>query len=273
MKNTTRRMTALMIAVLILAMAPCAYADSRGSDSWLSFTYGGYVLIPSGFECMYSDACSDGGVSYSYYNWQLDMWISLTEDCSREYSEHTSTVIDNTYSYYLNTEPNVVNKYKSDHSLALSGYCGNSIYYIQHVIDHGTLYTLDISYPTDNRRSCDPLVDRITGSFSTTGSQRSSGSSSYCGAPGPADLDRIHANINYPNSSSMYLDRYVTATVTHRAVYCFRDPDRDIWRQGNYYTVYYGTEVTILAVSDGYACVIINSTNDAGWINMDYLSY
>lgn len=92
------------------------------------------------------------------------------------------------------------------------------------------------------------------------------------GKPSAADLDNIHANIKYPNSDFMYLDEYISATVTHRAVYCFRDPDHDIWRNGNYYTVTRGTQVTILAESMGYACVIIDGLHDAGWINVDYLS-
>ena len=59
--------------------------------------------------------------------------------------------------------------------------------------------------------------------------------------------------------------------VTHKEVYVFKDPDTDVWRRGNYFTVRYGTQVTILAKSQGYACVIFNDTNRAGWINLDYL--
>ena len=278
MKTTIRRSAALFVLLAILAMTPCAYADSIYSDRWHNCSAGGYILIPAGFEELYvEDNMPDGCVRYSYYNWDLDMWLSISEGTSWEYGAYMSDVIDSNYNYYVRIQPDIVNKYKSDHSFALTGYSGENIYYLQGVIDHSTYYYLEIYYPTANRRDCDRITERVLNSFSSTGSQRSYGSGSnqygFCGSPSAADLDRIHANVKYPNYSSMYLDHYVTATVTHRAVYCFRDPDRDIWRSGNYYTVTRGTEVTILATSQGYACVIINSTNDAGWINLDYLSY
>ncbi len=90
--------------------------------------------------------------------------------------------------------------------------------------------------------------------------------------PSAADLDAIRSDIKYPNYDWMYLDEYVSAEVTPRSVYCFKDPDSDIWRDGNVFIVYGGTEVTILAKSEGYSCVILTGTNYAGWINDSYLS-
>ena len=154
-------------------------------------------------------------------------------------------------------------------------YTGREMFYIQYVIDHGVLYTLEMRYPTANRKECDKIVANVTDSIHYTGSVVYTGGyrpQSRSRTPSSADLDRINACIKYPNYDFMYLDHYVTATVTHKAVYCFRDPDRDVWRDGNFYKVYKGTEVTILAESQGYACVIINGIGDAGWINLDYLS-
>ena len=97
-------------------------------------------------------------------------------------------------------------------------------------------------------------------------------SSSWSYGPSAYDLDRIGADVKYPNYDWMYLDSYISATVSRNAAYCFKDPDTDIWRDGNYFTVYRGTNVTILAKSEGYACVILDGTNLAGWINEDYLT-
>ena len=99
-------------------------------------------------------------------------------------------------------------------------------------------------------------------------------SASASGGAGPsaADLDEIRSDIKYPNYDWMYLNEYISAEVTPRSVYCFKDPDNDIWRDGNVFIVYGGTEVTILAKSEGYACVILTGTNYSGWINDAYLS-
>lgn len=93
----------------------------------------------------------------------------------------------------------------------------------------------------------------------------------YGVGPSSADLDAIHSDIKYPNYAWMYLDEYISAVVSPDSVYCFKDPDTDIWRKGNVYTVSAGTEVTILAKSEGYACVILTGTHNAGWIDEDYL--
>ena len=90
--------------------------------------------------------------------------------------------------------------------------------------------------------------------------------------PSATDLDAIRSDIKYPNYQWMYLDEYISAEVTAKSAYCFKDPDNDIWRDGNVFIVYRGTEVTIHAKSEGYACVILTGTNDAGWINEAYLS-
>ena len=91
--------------------------------------------------------------------------------------------------------------------------------------------------------------------------------------PSSSDLDAIHADIVYPSSDSMYLENYKIAVINRNAVYAFKDPmtKHDPMRKGNYYTVTRGTEVTVLAESSGYSCVIINETQTAGWINSNYL--
>ena len=95
--------------------------------------------------------------------------------------------------------------------------------------------------------------------------------------PSAADLDTINADIIYPHNAEMYLPFYKSAKVCpspgKTAVYAFKDPDNknDPMRSGNYYTVSRDTEVTVLAESLGYSCVIINDSQKAGWINSKYL--
>ncbi len=282
MKKIVRKIAAIVCILAILASFATAYADDRYSGGYLNFVNGGYIRIPSDFLVVASDAYELDNNFYDFYWLRQDMDIMLHEMNSSSYARHPKASIDSLYEAVVEGCTNIVNKYKSKTSFALSGYYNfdgsakSGIYYIEYVIDHGTLYTIEINYPTANRKKCDPVVDQVTKSFRSTGSKTGAGwqySPRYgSGTPGPADLDSINADIKYPNYSFMYLDHYVTATVTHKAVYCFKDPDRDIWRNGNYFTVYRGTEVTILAESQGYACVILNDSNRAGWINMDYLS-
>ncbi len=93
--------------------------------------------------------------------------------------------------------------------------------------------------------------------------------------PSAADLDAINANITYPRNEyylSEYITKYVQASGNRRAVYAFINPNNQIGlTEGNYFTVYNGTEVTVIAQSSGYACVIIPSMNRAAWINSIYL--
>ena len=84
-------------------------------------------------------------------------------------------------------------------------------------------------------------------------------------APSSADLDAIHADIEYPKSDSMYLPEYRTAITNRNDVYVFKKCE-STWNDGEYFTIAKNTEVTILAVSALYCCVIINETNQAGWV-------
>ena len=100
-------------------------------------------------------------------------------------------------------------------------------------------------------------------------------------APSAADLDAINADIVYPKSDSMYLPKYRTATVTPSngkySVYAFKDPtmSNDPMRDGNWFFAMRDTEVTVLAESSGYSCVILNldEGRTAGWINSKYLTF
>lgn len=96
------------------------------------------------------------------------------------------------------------------------------------------------------------------------------------GRPGPADLDAINTDVVYPARREYYLSEYVTkyvqASKNRSAVYAFIDPNKDnVMAEDNYYKVYNGTEVTVIAQSKGYACVIIPSMSRAGWINASFL--
>ena len=94
--------------------------------------------------------------------------------------------------------------------------------------------------------------------------------------PSAADLDEINTNIVYPRKDEYYLPEYVTKYVqadgNNKAVYAFINPSNRVgMKQGNYFKVYNGEKVTVLAEGGGYSCVIIVSTNKAAWINSDYL--
>ncbi len=99
--------------------------------------------------------------------------------------------------------------------------------------------------------------------------------------PSAADLDAIDADIVYPKEDEMYLQRYRTATVTPSSgkysVYAFKDPtmSNDPMREGNWFYAMRDTEVTVLAESSGYSCVILNldEGRTAGWINTKYLRF
>ena len=273
MKASICRIAAVICVIMMLASFCTASADWRDPDGWLNFNQGGFVCIPTKFAD-YSDYRNNySSGSYDFYYAGQQMWIWLSEEAIDP--KWQTEIINSYYSSCVSQEEDVVKKYKSEKSFAISGYTGREMFYIQYVIDHGVLYTLEMRYPTANRKECDKIVANVTDSIHYTGSVVYTGGyrpQSRSRTPSSADLDRINACIKYPNYDFMYLDHYVTATVTHKAVYCFRDPDRDVWRDGNFYKVYKGTEVTILAESQGYACVIINGIGDAGWINLDYLS-
>ncbi len=273
----TRMVSFILVIVVITSFTASSFADSYPySCSWpyscqyieedqiWYFNYGGYIVIPSDFYC---SGTSLDGCKTEFYNYGIDMQI-VVEETSWEGKQGEYTVLNESYDSYNREYPNAVYNVKTDNDFTLSGYIGSSIYYFQYTMDHGVLYSIAFYYPTKNRGTCDRIVERVTESFSTKGEYVPI---DFHRKPSRADLDFICADVKYPNYDFMYLDHYITTYVTHRAVYCFKDPDNDIWRKGNVFTVYYGTEVTILAESQGYACVIINGTRQAGWINCSYL--
>lgn len=267
MKNTARKfLSYFLVIIMIASMSGLAFADNQlRREHVFYFTYGGSVTVPGNFEYHYNPTFP---YRYDYYNENQEMLIILSEvnySCDR----HRFSIIEDTYDYYVRNNPNVVCERKTEDSFMLSGYINTDIYYIYYKIAHDVLYSLQFYYPMNNRSSCDRIVESVCNSFETSTLSWEPNWNSY---PSRADLDMIRANIKYPNYEFMYLDHYISTYVTHKAVYCFKDPDNDIWRKGNYFTVYYGTKVTILAESQGYACVILNDTLQAGWINCDYLN-
>lgn len=266
MKPLTKRMFSFaLIIVMVASLSVSAFADSYGNRDlvWL-FDFGGSITIPGDFQYNESERSQ---YEYNFYNERLNMLISVEED-NYDGDYRRFSVLNEAYDYYIQNYPRPVYNVKSNNDFTLSGYNSDNIYYIHYIMDHNVMYSVFFLYPTRNRSICDPIVERVERSLNTGISYWGYNPT---GKPSRADLDLIHADVKYPNYEFMYLDHYISTYVTHNAVYCFKDPDNDIWRKGNYFTVTYGTKVTILAESQGYACVILDDTLQAGWINCDYL--
>ena len=274
-----RKCTVLLLWLLIAALAfpGLAFAETLPEAGWMNFVNGGYICIPEWFD---GESCSGNPptqeYAYNYYDASREMLIMLIETPASVYDVPESRILAQEFDSVSASFPEPTYVARGGGWLVQSGYFGyqnDSVYYAKVILAHHTVYSIRFYYPTVNRRFCDAVVGDVCDSFSASGVKYTAPSvPSTASGPGPEDLDRIHANIKYPNYSFMYLDDYIVTTVTRRAAYVFRDPDRDIWRSGNYYTVTRGTSVTILAESEGYACVIVNDTQDAGWINCDYLA-
>ena len=264
-----KKISALLFAIMLIvsALPSVDAATSAIQSGWMNYSSGGYVYIPESFSLLTSRGASlSEGYVFEYYNANQQMQLVTGEYDVNSQGRNTNVILDN-YNRLIRTLPEAVYNDYTENEFTLSGYSGRNIYYIQYTKDHGTLYTIEFTYPITNRRVCDSYVENVCNSFSTTGSMMPEPAK-----PGPADLDVIRSDIKYPNYSWMYLDDYQSAVVSHKnAVYCFKDPDTDIWRKGNYFTVNNGTAVTILAKSEGYACVILNGSHKSGWINLDYL--
>lgn len=259
----------LILSILLAVNLPVFAADNASQSGWLNYQSGGSIFVPKSFSAtsLRGNSLSQGYV-YEYFNeWQQMTFKTGEYDISGHTGDYS--VLINYYDQLMQTLPKAVYNNISENTFSISGYSGDNIYYIQYTVDHGSLYTIEMNYPTANRKVCDMYVESFCYSFSTTGYMLNSIADEK---PGPADLDIIRADINYPNYSWMYLDEYRNAVVSHdKAVYCFKDPDNDVWRKDNYFTVNRKSAVTILAESEGYACVIINGTNKCGWINKKYL--
>lgn len=228
--------------------AAISLQSSLTESNWLNYQSGGSIHIPKSFAVTnYSGNSLSEGYVYEFYNAWQQMYITTAEYAVSS-QENGSNLLLNNYYQLVRVLPEAVYNDFSDTTFTLSGYSGNSIYFIRYALDHGTLYTIEFNYPTANRKVCDMYVESICDSFSTIGSVASG---AIAKRPGPADLDIIYADINYPNYSWMYLDEYKNAVVSHnKAVYCFKDPDNDVWREGNYFTVNRGTVVFLLKAKD-----------------------
>ena len=271
MKKAGSALLALLIVLSLSASA--AYADSCAywSESGrIYFVYGGSTYIPEGFSTINIDhVCDYAGFYYDYYDCAQDMQISLSESSVDVYPVAAGDLVDVMYSSYKRELPKAVYDAKEKDWFELSGYDGNYIYYIRCKMANQAFYTVWFCYPTRNRRVCDRIVEQVCADFSTDWPYYAGGKLGI--SPSPADLDAIRSDAKYPNYSWMYLDHYEYATM-NRDAYCFKDPDTDIWRQGNFFTVRKGTQVIILAKSDGYGCVILDGTNLSGWINLNYMN-
>ena len=251
------------------------------------FVNGASVQIPEGFSDTnisgdyHSDKNTDGYI-YVFLNPEYDMTITLSEDYISTYRK-TGKYGTTNYELLstLREELIDVRGTPSWRSLypeyfKLTGYMGDSIYYTYGVIDNDILYIIDFFYPGSNSKYCDRIVETTEASFSGADSSPKTVISAL-GRPSSADLDAINADIVYPHNAEMYLPFYKSAKVCpspgKTAVYAFKDPDNknDPMRSSNYYTVSRDTEVTVLAESLGYSCVIINDSQKAGWINSKYL--
>ncbi len=238
----------------------------------LYFQNGGSVSIPDGFtDCSNAGPHLLNGVYYEFYNAGQNMVIRISEIPTASFASAGSDILTVEYNSFLAALPSPTYNVKNQSSFVLSGYSGPNIYYIYEMLSNSVVYTLEFVYPTANRYICDGILETVVASLSTTGgSVVISGGSAH--KPGPADLDAIHSDIRYPNYDWMYLNDYIYATVIRDACWCFKDPDSDVWREGNYFKVYRGTEVKIIAEGSGYACVILSGTNLSGWINTAHLS-
>lgn len=92
-------------------------------------------------------------------------------------------------------------------------------------------------------------------------------SSSY--GPSSDDLDYVGGKkIKYPRKESFYLDDYVYGEVSKKKAVAFINPNAsDVMADNNTFTVRQGEEVTALAQSSGYMCVIFPELDRAGWIS------
>lgn len=255
------------------------------------------IVIPEGFTDEYS---SDedyvmqrdvAGYQYCFYNEELQMYIIFSEASveaytgTGRYGENAADVLQMLTQSYLDSKfgPDAW-YYCNSGDFKLTGYdsSGNTIYYIFGIVDEAVIYTVEFDYPTSKRSTCDRIVERVEATFARGADSGSASlqdrveTSGANGAPSAADLDSLGTNVTYPASSDMYLDNYrycvVQSSPGREAVFAFINMDMDkLQTEGNYYVVYNGTEVTVLAESRGYCCVIIPSMNKAGWINSKYL--
>lgn len=266
-----------------------AYTQTMGPFSSGRFTFvnGASILIPTGFVDTnlngdYHNELGTDSYTYVFSNSEYGMSITLSETRTSLFF-NTGRYGTTNYELLGNLREELINKrgtpsWKSlvQEYFKITGYLGNSIYYTYGVIDNDVLYIIDFYYPESNREYCDRIVEVTEASFS--GADRTTLEWQFSLIrPSSADLDAINADIVYPHSVDMYLESYKRAIVKpsagKTAVYAFKDPDKvnNTMRDGNYYTVSENTEVTIIAESAGYSCVIINDSQKAGWINSNYL--
>lgn len=93
-------------------------------------------------------------------------------------------------------------------------------------------------------------------------------------SPSDKDLSDVNANIRYPLDES-YLSQYQYGYIAapggiavNGYKYSSKGEGKEI-----VYKPKHGEAVTILAVQNGRACIIVDSTNTACWVNNDYIDY
>lgn len=244
----------------------------------LSFVNGGSIMIPEGFKDGnktgdYQSGLDVNGYGYYFFNEDYGMEIFLSEAKLNSYinagfGSTGSDVLKRKYNDFLAEENNPTWNELDEHHYRITGYSGDSVYYYYAVLSGDTVYTINFIYPKENKAKCDPVVENVEKSLKIQSQVAS------VAKPSAADLDAIGTNITYPVSENMYLDSYryckVQSSPGKEAVYAFINPNLG-QTEGNYYTVYNDTEVTVLAERNGYSCGIIPSMNKAGWIRSTFL--
>lgn len=133
----------------------------------LNFVHGGYIHIPASYtDISTNEIRALHGHFYDFYNADHDMTISLSEAMVWEYPMEEENMIDEEYAFWLRTLPAPTYKAKSTDGFTLSGYSGNTIYYIQYWLVDDVVYTIEFNCPAANKDICSPIVERVCVSFS-----------------------------------------------------------------------------------------------------------
>lgn len=174
----------LLFLVISLALtANIAFAEQiicEADNGWIQFAHGGRVYIPSEFSHVELDHDDDFyGYYYDFYYEKQDMLIMLSEVSVDEYIEPEEELIDQQYTVFKKVMPEAVYDVKKTNWFELSCYDGDFIYYIRCAKANEAIYYVWFSYPTENRKICDKIVEQVCADFSTERSDLSAESEEY----------------------------------------------------------------------------------------------
>ena len=170
MKALRRILSALLAIVVLAFVMIVAYADEQNraiDNGWINFQHGGSIFIPDSFESIEWDEEYLTSQTYSFYDYDQDMIISLEERGTESYFANESDIINEEYDDYVEIMPEAVYNVKNKNDFTLSGYEDDNIYYLYCKMANHTVYTILFYYPTANRTHCDPVVEKTCNSFST----------------------------------------------------------------------------------------------------------